>query len=159
MTGTSTLVFYGSTSRNHGRTGIQQYITGAAGGGVRGGSGSTDAGSLGSYGIYIQANTVNEGNIVAAGQSVYDGCYDASQGAGGGGTILIAYGNGGFIPGSISNNGGIATPECTLYLVAGGSGGNGSVISMNYQNGQAPVQVTIQGPQWAFEACEYTSFN
>ena len=133
------------------KTGIQQYITGASGGGVTGAYGSTDAGGLGSYGIYIQANTVNEGNIVAAGQSVFDGCYDASQGAGGGGTILIAYGNGGCIPGAISNNGGIATPECSSYLVAGGSGGNGSVISMNYQNGQAPVAVTMQGPQWAFD--------
>ena len=140
------------------KTGIQQYITGAAGGGVTGDYGVTDAGGYGSYGIYIQANTVNEGNIVAAGESVSDNCYEASQGAGGGGTILIAYGDGGCIPGAISNNGGIATPYCYDYPTAGGTGGNGNVISMNYQNGQAPVQVTIQGPQWAFDGA-YTDYE
>lgn len=132
------------------KNGIQQYITGAAGGGVKGEYGGTVAGGLGSYGIYIQANTVNEGNIIAAGQSVTDDCYDASQGAGGGGTIIITYGNGGCIPGTISNNGGIASPDCYSYEVAGGVGGNGNVISMNYGNAQAPVKVSIQGPQWAF---------
>lgn len=132
------------------KNGIQQYISGAAGGSVIGYYGSMASGGLGSYGIYIQANTVNEGNIIAAGNSVYDDCLDASQGAGGGGAIIIAYGSGGCIPGTVSNNGGIATPECSNYYMAGGQGGNGAVFSINYQSGHEPVPVTISGPQWAF---------
>lgn len=133
------------------KNGIQQYITGAAGGGVEGTYGGMDKGGYGSYGIYIQANTVKEGNITAVGESVYDDCVDASQGAGGGGTIIIAYGNGGFIPGTIDNSGGIAGLDPYSNSHTGGYGGNGSVISLNYQSGQAPVKVAIQGPQWEFD--------
>ena len=133
------------------KNGIQQYITGAAGGGVEGSYGGKDKGGYGSYGIYIQANTVIEGNITAVGESVYDDCVDASQGAGGGGTIIIAYGNGGFVPGTINNSGGIAGLDPYSNSHTGGYGGNGSVIYLNYQSGQAPVKVAIQEPQWAFD--------
>ena len=130
--------------------GIQQYLSGAGGGSVSGRKWQVCNGGLGSYGIYIQAKTVNEGKIMAFGMSSkWSACLYGMQGAGGGGAVIIAYGNGGLIPGQICNTGGNATPIYTNYSFSGGRGGNGTIFSINYKEGQMPVPVTINIPQWA----------
>lgn len=130
--------------------GIQNYLSGAGGGSVSCGKYGFCHGGLGSYGIFIQANTVDAGKIMAFGMSSkWSSCLYGMQGAGGGGAVIIAYGNGGLVPGQICNTGGNATPTYSNYCFSGGQGGNGSVFSINYEEGQMPVPVTINIPQWA----------
>lgn len=134
------------------KTGIQQYLSGAAGGSVCGRKYGFCNGGMGSYGIYIQANTVHEGKIMASGlSSNCSVCQFGMPGAGGGGAVIIAYGNGGLVPGQICNSGGNATPKYSKYCFSGGQGGNGTVLTLNYKEGQMPVPVTINIPQWAHD--------
>ncbi len=139
--------------------GIQNYISGAAGGSVRGNYG-TGSGGYGSYGIYIQANAVIAGTINAFGESVYGGTCDyGMQGAGGGGSIIIAYGNGGITKGICNSNGGLSL-DYNYYGYNGGNGGNGTIFAISYAGHSAPVKVSYNVPQWAFDgafACYHTS--
>lgn len=100
---------------------ITNYLTGA-GGGFSYGWGALNGGS-GSYGIYLQANRIIAGNISAAGLQSANISNLANGGAGGGGVILIAYGNGGIVSGNYTYNGGLGITNTASYS-GGGSGGN-----------------------------------
>ncbi len=124
--------------------GLVNYDSGAGGGGGGGGAGFAGGpGGDGAYGIYIQADNVTAGNIIAAGDHgvVYDGCYFGSSGGGGGGggTIIIAYGRS-YTNGTYNISGG--SFACGAW--GGGSGGDGRVITYNYAN--APIFVQLHVP-------------
>jgi YVTN family beta-propeller protein len=103
--------------------GIQGFLAGAGGGAAP----EYGPGGSGSYGIYIQADTIVAGSINAQGQGArvdqltYDG-----GGGGGGGVILLAYGSGGLVNGT--------------YDVSGGKGGTygGAGQVMIYSYGTEP---------------------
>ena len=95
-------------------SGIAQYLEGA-GGGATGLSGSI--GQSGSYGIFINANTLIAGTINTSSANAA-----TSGGAGGAGAILLVYGSGGYTAGTYNISGGAA-------LSGGGAGGgDGQVI-------------------------------
>ena len=110
---------------------ITNYLTGA-GGGFSYGWGALNGGS-GSYGIYLQANRIIAGNISAAGLQSANVSNLANGGAGGGGVILIAYGNGGIVGRNYTYNGGLGITNTASYS-GGGSGGNGNVVFYHYNN-------------------------
>lgn len=101
-------------------------------------------------GIYIQANKVVAGNISTQGGTGYGAnCAVPASGSGylygpgggmGGGSIVIAYGNGGYTPGTYNTVGGQPGPfslsgyygSCTNS--AGGVGGDGAVYAFAYGN-------------------------
>ncbi|MGC8516085.1 MAG: hypothetical protein ACP5OC_08140, partial [Thermoplasmata archaeon] len=89
--------------------GMQNFLTGA-GGGFAYGWGALNGGS-GAYGAYIQANQILAGNIDAFG--LQDGNISDMQngGSGGGGVIILAYGPGGYTPGTYNVSGGVSTDE------------------------------------------------
>ncbi len=108
--------------------GMQNYLAGAAGGGAqRGGFGAGGVnGADGTYGIYIQAQDINAGQINVAGQTIGCDSYNNGGGQGGGAVIVLAYGSA-YTPGTYSYNGGIASPSGCASTV-GGNGGNGQVV-------------------------------
>ena len=120
-----------STIRAWFNNNITNYLTGA-GGGFSYGWGALNGGS-GSYGIYLQANRIIAGNISAAGLQSANISNLANGGAGGGGVILIAYGDGGIVSGNYTYNGGLGITNTASYS-GGGSGGNGNAVLYNYNN-------------------------
>ena len=115
--------------------GIANYLTGAGGGGSDYiGFASGANGGSGAYGIFIQANKIIAGNIEANGQTGGAGSeglfvFSGGGGGGGGGAILLAYGSGGYVPGTYSYTGGIGGSSSSN---GGGQGGNGQLITYNY---------------------------
>lgn len=119
-----------------------------------GGSGFFKGGN-GSYGIFIQADTLIAGTINATGENgtVTDSSGDGGSGSGGGGVILLAYGSGGYTAGTYNVNGGTynasgVTGTFTynggnggLTLVTGGTGGDST--TQNGQNGSTPSAPTL----------------
>ena len=85
-------------------------------------------GGSGSYGVYIQANSIVAGTINANGQKGNAGPVDVG-GGGGGGAILLAYGNGNYVAGAYDANGGPARGDS-------GAGGDGQIL--NYSYGSTP---------------------
>ena len=124
--------------------GFQNYIAAASGGG--GGAGyptySGGNGGASSFGIYIQANDIIAGNIVASGGSGAAGGTGTQGGGGGGGggggIILLAYGPGGYTSGTYNfaggagGAGGPATGRKDRIGGAGGAGGNGNVLTYSW---------------------------
>jgi hypothetical protein len=120
----------------------QDLSTFLAGGGGGGGAGSgydcTDTGGSnggsGASGIYIQANAIVAGTIVAPGQ---DGGSSSSAGGGGGGggAVVLSYGGGGLTDGTYNTAGGTGGAPGPNGG-AGGNGGNGRIVKFNY--GTAP---------------------
>ena len=101
--------------------GFQNYLAGGGGGGSGG------VGGNGAYGIYIQANQIIAGTINATGTQGTS--HYGAGGSGGGGAILLAYGSGGYTPGTYNVSGGAFLPDGDG---GGGAGGNGQVITYNY---------------------------
>ncbi len=124
--------------------GIKSYLIGASGAGGYGYYDAYRSGGSGSYGLYIQANRIVAGTIDASGQSVNSsdqtGTY-LSTGAGGGGVIVLAYGNGGYSPGTYNVSGGTSAVNPYNSYLPGGSGGNGMLLTLNYSQSTVPVVV------------------
>ncbi len=120
--------------------GFQNYLAGA--GGAGGYSSGSVYGGNGSYGIYIQANSVIAGTIYASGESITRQPQDFTAGAGGGGVVVIAYGSGGYVPGTYDVSGGISVSNINNSGFAGGSGGNGAVVTLSFGSGP-PITVSI----------------
>ena len=124
--------------------GFQNYIAAASGGG--GGAGyptySGGNGGASSFGIYIQANEIIAGNIVASGGAGAAGVTGkrggGGGGGGGGGIILLAYGPGGYTSGTYNfaggagGAGGVGTTVNKRNGGAGGAGGNGNVLTYSW---------------------------
>ncbi len=124
--------------------GFQNYIAAASGGG--GGAGyptySGGNGGASSFGIYIQANDIIAGNIVASGGAGAAGVTGArgggGGGGGGGGIVLLAYGPGGYTSGTYNFAGGAGgvggdgTTRANRTGGAGGAGGNGNVLTYSW---------------------------
>lgn len=102
--------------------------TGTSGNGGGGGGGG------GGYGLYIQAKTINAGNINSSGANGTPISGQAGGGGGGGGSLLFSYGSGGYTAGTYTLSGGSGGSQNTgaynsnganggSTLVAGGSGG------------------------------------
>ncbi|MEM0134936.1 MAG: hypothetical protein QXU18_06880 [Thermoplasmatales archaeon] len=123
-------------------SGIQNYITGADGASGFGYYGSPNIGGVGSYGIYIQADKIMAGDIEASGQSVSGSGTYFTPGAGGGGVILLSYGDGGLVNGTYKVSGGVSYPDNYNYGYRGGDGGNGRVVTYAYGS-SPPVPVTL----------------
>lgn len=128
--------------------GFNNFLSGAPGQSV-----SYEVGGLGSYGIYIQANSIiNHGIILSSGSP---GALSSSKtdlsGGGGGGVIILSY-NDKFVPGAIGSQGGSAAIYGGTRQVSG-AGGNGQVAFLNY-SGTPPVSVkgmaSIKLPDFAF---------
>ncbi len=82
--------------------GLMHKLAGASGAGFT--NGFARVGGAGAYGVYVQARRIEAGLIHA------EGADSVSGGGGGGGAIVLAYGDGGLLPGT--------------YLVGGGHGGD-----------------------------------
>lgn len=128
--------------------GFNNFLSGAPGQSV-----SYELGGLGSYGIYIQADSIiNHGIILATGSP---GALSSSKtdlsGGGGGGVIILSYGDK-FVPGAIGSQGGSAAIYDGTRQVSG-AGGNGQVALLNY-SGTPPIDVndmaSIKLPNFAF---------
>lgn len=114
--------------------GLGNYLNGAGGGTVAGGTcggSATVTGGNGAFGIYLQANSIdNAGTINADGSSGNDGtggsgCWDA--GGGGGSFVILAYQstiNVGVI--DVSGGGWVGNDGCC------GNGGDGNYIEVQY---------------------------
>ncbi len=108
--------------------GMQTYLAGGDGGAVRG---YIEAGS-GANGLYIQAQTIIAGTIIAAGGPGQGTCSGIGlSGGGGGGAVLLAYGAGVFGRIDLNATGGPGAPSCD-GVVASGSGGSGQLILLRY---------------------------
>lgn len=115
--------------------GMVHYLPGASGGAI---SGYIRPGS-GAFGVYISAGTLTAGSISAAGQRGEGTCSGIGlSGGGGGGTILLAYGTGGYTPGNFNVSGGPGVPSCAGNVFSG-SGGKGQVLTFNYGSSQPPT--------------------
>lgn len=112
--------------------GIQKYVTGGGGAGGMGYFGGSNFGGDGANGILIEASNIVAGNISAVGQDLYAGGTDNSPGAGGGGVIILAYGTGGYTPGTYSVEGGVTAPNQYNNNLQGGNGGSGQVMAFYY---------------------------
>ncbi|MHB8433877.1 MAG: helix-turn-helix domain-containing protein [Candidatus Tyrphobacter sp.] len=118
--------------------GMKRYLSGAAGGGDLA---SRYTGTPGARGIYIQAQRIIAGRIVAQGQDACDtsGCGPIHGSAGGGGGIVVlAYGDA-LVPGAYYVRGGRGN---RTGCYPSGSGGSGRVIA--YDFGRSPP---VQLPQ------------
>jgi len=119
-------------------TGMMGYLAGAGGGAITG----LVPGGWGANGIYIRAQTLMAGLIVASGGSGTGTCSGVGlSGGGGGGTVLLAYGSGGLSSGTIDVSGGAGALACTGNYTSG-AGGSGQVLIFNY----AATNVTAAAP-------------
>ena len=112
--------------------GFSNYLNGGSGGGGGGNSANLSGGGGGNsaYGLYIQADTLVAGSIVASGGSgSNDTSYEGGGGGGGGGSILLAYGSGGLTAGTYSVAGGIGGTSTSSN--GGGNGGNGLIMTFS----------------------------
>ena len=106
--------------------GISNYLMGAGGGG--GGA----AGGNGGGGIYIQATQIIAGTINTIGQNgVSPPSTGAGSGGGGGGSVLLAYGSGGYTAGTYTTTGGTGGTSNGVVYGNGGNGGNGIVMTFS----------------------------
>ncbi len=121
-------------------SGIQNHLAGGSGGAVQG----YIPGGAGSFGLYIQAETIVAGTIDAEGAPGQGSCSGIGlSGGGGGGTVLLAYGQGIQSPLNVSLSGGAPAPSCN-GVVASGAGGSGQLVALAYGT-TPPVNVT-SGP-------------
>ena len=114
--------------------GMDNYVNGGGGGGAGGNGGGSAGGGGGAYGIYVQAYYLTAGVISAPGQG--GGTSASGGGGGGGGAIILAYGIGGYVPGTYNIDGGSAggcTGGCGDQV--GGAGGSGQIIVYSYGSG------------------------
>ncbi len=117
--------------------GIQNYL-GAAGGGGGANAGSPGSGSSGAFGLYVQANNIYAGNIVAAGVGGgAGGLCSGGGGGGGGGLVILAY-NSIFSTGTYNTiggaggGGGSASSGACPAAGHGGAGGAGNVLTQRW---------------------------
>jgi hypothetical protein len=113
-------------------TGIQNFLSGAPGGGI----GGTDLslGGTGALGVYIQASTLVAGTIWTAGRQGNGTCSGIGlTGGGGGGTILLAFGAGGLTAGAYNVSGGAEVFTCDGTHWSG-AGGSGQTLTLSYGN-------------------------
>ncbi len=119
--------------------GMVRYLAGAAGGGNPV-AGYRYTGTPGAFGAYIQARRIVAGTIVAAAP---DACHTSGcgpkygSGGGGGGVIVLAYGDGGIVPGTYDVRGGRGNPG---GCYPSGRGGYGNVVAYHF-SGDPPVDV------------------
>lgn len=104
-----------------------------------GGGGAANAGGAGegsSQGLFIEGKAVNAGNVIARpGFNVGSG-----SGGAGAGALLIAYGNGGYTPGTYNLSGSSGGAAGSGWA-AGGNGGGGQLITYDYGSNSVPVNV------------------
>ena len=158
--------------------GFYNYASGAGGG--AGGASSSDIGGNSAWGLYIQANSITAGTIIASGGSGSGssttgtgsggaggstvtgggaggsgtGKAESSGGGGGGGAfVLLAYNGVGTAPSTagISVTGGAGATGVTQ---TGGNGGNGQTYVFNY--GTTPP-ITVLPPTVTLSTCPSTS--
>ncbi len=114
---------------------LSRYLSGAAGGGYSGG-----VGGEGAWGLYIQADVLYAGTIVAsgtAGGAVLCGSETLISGGGGGGSVLLAYGlPSGYTAPTLNSSGGSGA-SCSAGH-ASGAGGNGWLIPLRYTTPPVP---------------------
>ncbi len=114
--------------------GIRYYLSGAGGGAIA----HYIPSGAGGFGVFIRAQALMAGRIVAVGQPGEGTCSGIGlTGAGGGGVILLAYGRGGYSPGRYFVGGGAGAPNCDGGLQSG-QGGSGQVLQFGY-GGEPPV--------------------
>jgi hypothetical protein len=121
--------------------GFKNIFTGAGGGSGQDSANHANAGGSGSYGIYVQAMTVNAGTIEANG--ILGICTDTTQGSGGsggGGIIGIAYGST-YHAGTYNVLGGPTVTGCSSGN--GGAGGIGNVVTLNYVTPPIPIYQSV----------------
>ncbi len=131
-----------STLRGWALVGISNLLDGAAGETVcTQYSFAIDYGGQGGYGAYVQGNRVYIAHLNSSGGPGYGRCsgYGIS-GSGGGGSVVIAYGPGGYFPGTYTLSGGGGETNCANTMWAG-SGGNGSLGLFRYGVGGVPIPV------------------
>ncbi|MHB1550466.1 MAG: helix-turn-helix domain-containing protein [Vulcanimicrobiaceae bacterium] len=119
--------------------GMARYLSGAPGGGNPAAT-YRHTGTPGAFGVYIQARRIVAGNIVAAAPNACDtsGCGPRYGSAGGGGgVIVLAYGNGGIVPGTYDVRGGRGNPG---GCYPSGRGGHGNVVAYNFR-GNPPIDI------------------
>jgi hypothetical protein len=120
--------------------GIQNYLAGAAGGGI---AGYVSPGS-GADGLYIQAQTLVAGAINATGEAGQGRCSGIGlSGAGGGGAILLAYGQDLESTVDVSAWGGVGSISCSGQVASGG-GGAGQLLGFPY--GSVPPVTANSAP-------------
>ncbi len=123
--------------------GIKSYLGGAEGGGYT--VGYPGVAGLGAKGLYLQADQIVPGRIVAAGQGGGDpNCGDGLEGGGGGGgTVILAYSSTEPIPSAsgINVQGGPGVQCPGTGLGSSGAGGHGNILTYPYAF--APISVVI----------------
>jgi hypothetical protein len=120
--------------------GIQNYLAGGSGGAVQG----YIAPGPGAWGLYVQAQTLIAGTILAAGGAGEGTCSGVGlSGGGGGGAILLAYSHGVDSTVNINVVGGAGAISCS-GTVASGAGGSGQLLSFQY--GSVPPVNTSSTP-------------
>lgn len=131
----------GSEIRTWYDAGIQSFLAGSDGGAIAG----YIPGGSGANGLYVQAQTIIPGSIVAAGAAGEGSCSGIGlSGAGGGGAVVLAFGLGVYGDLDFNAAGGAAAPSCN-GVVASGGGGNGQLILVPYGT-SPPVVVASEAP-------------
>ncbi len=125
-----------SVIQNWYNNGFTNYLSGA-----RGQSAANATGGSGSYGLYVQAESIfNRGFIVSAGQAgIPNSQPPALSGGGGGGVVLFAYGNQ-ILNGTVATEGGTGGYYNGVNGV-GGHGGSGQVVEYRFTD-KPPVNVS-----------------
>lgn len=90
--------------------------------GAGGGSSSFAKGGSGAHGLLISANSIDAGTIDAAGRNGKNDPGQSAAGGGGGGVIVLAYGSGGYTPGSYDVAGGYTVAVDGTHHEFGGNG-------------------------------------
>lgn len=118
--------------------GMAGFLSGAGGQTVCG----DIAGGAGGHGIYIQANRIIAGTILANSQMGTGTCSGQGlSGSGGGGVLILSFGDGGYTSGTYKVDGGQSVPSCD-GLSFSGSGGNGQVLTFSYER-HPPVPIRL----------------
>jgi hypothetical protein len=121
--------------------GMTLFLAGAAGGAI-----PTARGGAGAYGLFISGSRIVAGTIEAEGAGGRSGTDGEYSGSGGGGTVILDYGTGGYKPGSYLVGGGhIGTTPSRYFDV----GGNGHVAAVPLMGGSAShVMLVASSPSF-----------